>query len=201
MAFKRGQRHKDQLELVSLIDMIFILLVFFLVTSFVIRLPKKELGMYVPTPENAVGRAQILIQFIDDESAFWLDEEASGLVENLEADFGYLSGPRLRDRILDTLLRRYTCSNDILNQRLARLRDRAEADPNSRFFVLIRCPNELPYYRVVDILSYLSESKYRNIRYGCVSGDFEDIQNSRRVSVVVERDEQGNRRKNILFDF
>lgn len=201
MAFKRPPRNKEQIELVSLIDMIFILLVFFLVTSFVIRLPMQERSLYVPTPENQTGRAQILIQLLDDERVFWLDEQASSIVEQAEADYGYLSPERLRDRIVIQLIDRYTLSYDELESRLETLRDRANADPNARFFVLIRCPDALPYYRVVNILTFLSEARYRNLKYGCVGGTLDDIRSCRRVTVVAERDRDGSVRKNLLFDF
>ncbi len=201
MAFKHPPRHREQIELVSLIDMIFILLVFFLVTSFVIRMPMQERSLYVPTPENQTGRAQILIQLIDEEHVFWLDDQASSVVEEMESNYGYLSPSRLRDQIVRTLQKRYTISFDVLEARLQTLRDRAEADPGARFFVLIRCPDALPFYRVVNILTFLSEARYRNLKYGCVGGTLDDIQNCRRVTVVAERDRDGSIRKNIRFDF
>jgi len=201
VAFKRPSHHKEQIELVSLIDMIFILLVFFLVTSFVIHLPMQERSLYVPTPMEKEGEAQILIQLIDEERVFWIDEEASVVVEQIEADYGYLAPERLRDLIVARLVDRYTVSYDVLDNRLKALRKRAETDPSARFFVLIRCPDEMPYYQVMNLLAFLSDTRYRNLKYGCVGGRMEDIRNSRIVRVEARRDRQGHVRKNLLFDF
>ena len=201
MAFKKKRGQKTRVELVSLIDMIFILLVFFLVTSFVNRAPLQERRMYVPSPENVLGRAQIVIQFVDEDRAFWLDESASSVVEDIEERFGYLSPPRLRTRILSELISRNIISTGQLAGKLEQLRERANQDPFARFFVLIRCPNEIPYFRVIDVIAKISDTSYRNIKYGCVGGTLEQMQRCRRIYTVVETDEQGRRRKNIRIDF
>ncbi|NQT25457.1 biopolymer transporter ExbD [candidate division KSB1 bacterium] len=201
MAFKRPKRHKDQIELVSLIDMIFILLVFFLVTSYVIRMPLQEHTIYIPTPANELGRAQILIQLIDESTVLWLDESASGRVEAIEGEYGYLSPAGLRRRIIDDLISENTIPFSELDIRLSRLKERAESDPHQRFFLVIRSPDFMPYFRIVEIISQLSDSQFRNIKYGCVGGTLEEIRNCQRVTTVYERDHAGRRRKNIRFDF
>lgn len=201
MAFKWPKRHKDQIELVSLIDMIFILLVFFLVTSYVIRMPMKEHTLYIPTPENALGRAQIMVQLIDPSSVLWLDESASGIVETIEDEYGYLAPARLRRRIIETLISENTITYAELNTRISRLKTRAESDPHQRFFLMVRSPDSMPYFRIVEIVSQLADSRYRNIKYGCVGGTLNEIRNARRVTTVYERDSEGRRRKNIRFDF
>jgi biopolymer transport protein ExbD len=201
VAFKRPPRHKKEIDLVSLIDMIFILLVFFLVTSFSIRQPNEERTLFVPTPENQTGRAQIMIQLIDQSTALWLDESASGFVESIENEYGYLSPDRLRQRIIDALVSQNTISSSELAARIAQLKERAASDPHQRFYLMIRSPDAMPYFRIVEIVSQLSDSQYRNIKYGCVGGTFQEIQNCRRVTTVYERDTEGRRRKNIQFDF
>ena len=118
MAFKKKRRPKERVELVSLIDMVFILLVFFLVTSFVIRMPIQERSVSIPTPENKLGRAQIVIQYIDEERVFWLDEQAASVVEEVEENYGYLSPVRLRNRILSELISRNTFSVEQLEEKL-----------------------------------------------------------------------------------
>ena len=77
---------------------------------------------------------------------------------------------------------------------------RAAQDPFARFFVLIRCPNDIPYFRVIDVITKLSDTPYRNIRYGCVGGTLTQIRQCQRIYTVVEEDAQGNRRKNIQID-
>jgi biopolymer transport protein ExbD len=201
VALKIKRKPKERIELISLIDMIFILLVFFLVTSFVIRMPLQERNLYLPTPENRVGRAQIVIQFIDENRIFWLDEDAAAVAEEIEQNYGYLSPARLRDRVLTELIARNTISFRRLEEKLNQLRERANQDPFSRFFVLIRCPNELPYFEVVDVIGKISETTYQNIKYGCVGGTLDQIQSCRRIYTVVETDTNGQRRKNIRIDF
>ena len=88
-----------------------------------------------------------------------------------------------------------------LDAKLTELRLRANQNPNLEYFLLIRCPNEIPYYQVLDVITKISETSYRNISYGCVGGTFEEIRQSRRIYTVVEIDAEGNRRKNIRIDF
>ncbi len=201
MAFKNKRIQKERVELVSLIDMIFILLVFFLVTNFVIRMPMKERSLSVPTPENTLGRAQIVLQFIDDQHVFWLDESSADIVDQVESTFGYLSAANLRQRILNELVKQNTFSINVVDEKLKALCERASENAYARYFVLIRCPNELPYYHVINVITQLSETPYRNVKYGCVGGTLEDIQNCQRITIIVEDDVQGHRRKNILIDF
>ena len=200
MAFKKKRRPKERVELVSLIDMVFILLVFFLVTSFVIRMPIQERSVSIPTPENKLGRAQIVIQYIDEERVFWLDEHAASIVEEVEENYGYLSPVRLRNRILSELISRNTFSVEQLEEKLKQLGVQATEDPFSRFFVLIRCPNEIPYFRIINVIAMLSDTPYRNIKYGCVGGTLSQIQQCQRITTVVEEDAGGRRRKNIRID-
>lgn len=195
---KKDQPHK--LELVSLIDMIFILLVFFLVTSFVIRMPLQERNLYVPTPKNEQGRAQIVIQILSSDSSLWIDESASELVSRIEEDYGYLSEERLKQRILDRLIHDNRISNTEMNERLDRLCKRADQNPQANYFILIRCPNEIPYSMVVDLIARIHNTAYRNVRYGCVGGTLDDLRNCRRIRTVAER-VQGERRKSLVIDF
>jgi hypothetical protein len=175
--------------------------VFFLVTNFVIQVPPQERSMYIPTPKNEPGRAQIVLQYLDGNRVFWLDESISDVVSDIENNYGYLSSRNLRDRILATLLERNTITDVELDVKIQDLIVRADADPTSSFFILIRCPNSMPYFRVVDTMGKLTETKFLNIKYGCVAGTLEEIRNCRRISTVVERDDQGRQRKNIFIDF
>jgi biopolymer transport protein ExbD len=201
MFIKIAERGKEKIELVSLIDMIFILLVFFLVTSFVIKLSLQERSLYIPTPKNVLGRAQLLIQFVDENRIFWLDEEASTIVESIEENYGYLSDSNLRDRILSDLMSNNVISLDQMDSKINRLIGLANQDPFTNYFILIRCPNELPYFYVVDVIERISNTQYRNIKYGCVGGTFNDIRFCRRIYNVIEKDSKGNRRKNLRIDF
>ncbi len=201
MAFKRNRERKRTIELVSFMDMIFILLVFFLVTSFVIRTSYQERSLYVPTPKNTLGRAQILIQLIGNDRVFWMDESASDLVSKIEENYGYLSPVHLRNKILSELIKQNSFSFNKLGEKLENLRTRAEKNPSAKFFVLIRSPNDMPYFRIVDIIAKLSNTKYRNINYGCVGGTIAQIKKCKRIYIVAEKDSNGKKRKNIRIDF
>jgi len=200
LAFKVKRRPKEKVELVSLIDMVFILLAFFLVTSYVIHMPLEERSVAVPTPSNDLGRAQIVIQFVDEERIFWIDESVASIVEEVEENFGYFSPERIKNRIFSELTDRNIFSSIQIEEKLEQLRSRADENPYAQFFVLIRCPNALPYYKVVNLITQLTETTYRNIKYGCVGGTLQEIQQCRRIYTVVEEDSQGRRRKNIRID-
>ena len=201
MAFKKHDVHKEAIELVSLIDMIFILLVFFLVTSFVIRMSQEERGLYMPTPENARGRAQIVLQFIDENQVFWIDEGITDVVSKIENDFGYLSQQRLRDKILEALYEQSIMSFTDVQAKIDALRIQADGNPSAQYFVMIRSPNELPYYRVMDVIARLSDTTYRNIKYGSVGGTLAQIQQCKEISTGVERLADGKQRRIIKIDF
>ncbi|MBN2029351.1 biopolymer transporter ExbD [bacterium] len=201
MPFNQKKRPKEQVELISFFDIFFILFVFFLVTSFVVRMPLQERILYIPTPENTLGRAQIVVQFIDEANVFWLDEEVSSLVTEIEENYGYLSDTRLRDRIFDELFNQNVLTLEELDKKLSELRLRANQNPDLEYFLLIRCPNEISYFRVLDVITAISETSFRNIKYGCVGGTFDEIRQCRRIYTVVEIDADGNRRKNIRIDF
>ncbi|RKY75482.1 hypothetical protein DRQ07_11835, partial [candidate division KSB1 bacterium] len=121
MAFKSIRKKKEKIELVSLIDLLFILLVFFLVTSFVVRLPLQERNISIPTPENKPGRAQIVIQLIDNNFIFWIDEDASSKVKEIENRMGYLSRETLNREIVKRLLKSYTISKNLFYLKLRNL--------------------------------------------------------------------------------
>ncbi len=201
MSFNQKKRPKEHIELISFFDIFFILFVFFLVTSFVVRMPLQERILYIPTPENTLGRAQIVVQFIDEANVFWLDEEVSSLVTEIEENYGYLSDARLRDRIFDALFNQNVLTLQELDTKLSQLRLRANQNPDLEYFLLVRCPNEIPYFHVLDVITAISETSFRNIKYGCVGGTFDEIRRCRRIYSVVEIDAEGNRRKNIRIDF
>lgn len=201
MPFSRVKDSKGSLELVSLIDMIFILLVFFLVTSFVIHMPLQERKLSIPTPENELGRAQIVLQFINENQLLWLDQSTTAIVEQAENEYGYLGREDLNQRILDEIIQQHTISVRYLSDKLTRLKEQAKATPNQKQFILIRCPNHLPYYLVVQTIASLSDPEIGNLSYGCIGGNLEEIRNCRRIYTVTEKDNRGRFQQNIRIDF
>ena len=196
MAFKRLDTEKRKMQLISLMDMAFILLLFFLVTVFIAHPSQQEQKLYVPTPENVRGRAQIMIQLLPDNQFVWIDESSTAIVESIQRDFGYLAPSTLKAKIIDDLLRRNTLESRRLRNRLERLVKQADKDPNAEYFVLIRCPDEIAYFRVVDIIKRLSDCKYHNIKYGCVGGTIDQIRNCKQIRVIRKKG-----RENLWIDF
>lgn len=201
MAFKKKTDHKEKVEPISMIDMIFILLAFFLVTSYVMKMPLQERMVSIPTPENVRGRAQIVIQFIDENRVFWLNDSAADIVKQISDDRWDLSPKQLQRLVVETLIQKNTLDYDGLVLRLEELKEQAKGNPNSNYFVQIRCPNDLPYQKVIDVITQLADTQYRNIKYGCVGGTLDDIRNCREIKTVAEVDRMGRRRLNLQIDF
>ena len=173
MPFKRKKFLKEPPELVSLIDMIFILLVFFLVTSFAIKMPLQERSLVVPTPENKTGRAQILIQIVDEQHYFWIDENATRDVIAWEKQLFYLLDNAKDNEILKRLAQKYTLSTSDFDQQLNRFVKQAQNQRQRKYFVIVRCPDQIPYIYVMEILSKMSAAE--NIEYGCLGGTMQEI--------------------------
>jgi biopolymer transport protein ExbD len=201
VAFKKLRRSKKQVELVSFIDMIFILLIFFLLTNFSLGTSYEERRLFLPTPKNELGRSQIVLQVIEPNSMLWLDETASSIVADIEDNLGYLSTQKLNDVILNTLIEKNTFSVLRVNQKISLIVQRADQNPQVSFFVLIRMPDEAPYYLLVDIISKLTAAQFQNIKYGCIAGTLDQLRQCKSIRSVIVEDKQGNRKKNIRIDF
>ncbi len=189
------------MELVSFIDMIFILLVFFLLTNFSVSTSMEEKELFIPTPENVVGRSQIVLQMIDQNRVLWLDEKASQIVSDVENQFGYLSPQALNEANITALVEKSSVTKQQLQMQLQFLVQQANQNPQAIYFVLIRVPNEMPYYIVVDVISTLSTAQFQNIKYGCIAGTLDELKQAREIKTVLVEDRQGNRKKNLRIDF
>ena len=205
MAVKSFLKKREKVELISLIDMIFILVVFFLITNFVIKMPIEERRLGIPTPKNERGTAQILIQIIDVNRVFWLDQSDYGFVRQIHLENSYRNAASRRNIIFRQLVQRNTYNAIRLSQRFERLQEMAKENPNALYFIMIRCPNDIPYQRVVDIISRVTDIDDGNIAYGCLGGTMQDILNCREIAPdqVWERDENGRRvqREVIRIDY
>ena len=201
MAFRKGEIGRRKTELISLIDVVFLLLLFFLITSFVIHLSKEEQKLDIPTPENRRGRTQILIQLLEGGRFFWIDENSAAVVQKIREENSYLPANLLNTEVLRGLERTNTFSETRFRAKLRELIRKADEDPRAKYFVLIRCPNEIPYFKVVDIIRVLSGSKYGNIKYGCIGGSIVQIRNCKKIETLRELDPQGRERDNIYIDF
>jgi len=182
-------------------DMIFMLLIFYLVTSYNPKTSYQEKQIFIPTPKNDVGRSQIVLQLTDTDRSLWLDETASDQVAELEDQFGFLPTDRLNQTLFDLLIEQNIVTEEKLHRNLERLVDQANRNPQANYFVLIRVPFEAPYYRVVDLISTISSTQFYNIRYGCVAGTLEELRLSREIKTVLVEDSQGNRKRNLRIEF
>lgn len=199
MAFKSMNEEKRKPQLHSLIDMTFILLLFFLVTSMIAQLAETEQKLAIPTPENKPGRAQILIQFIDQNQLLFLDESAGSIVEYVENFYGFRSEEFRKGEIIRMLLsdKRFMKSKSELLRHLIALKSTVRERGES-YFILIRCPDELPYYHVIDVIQTISDES--NLQFGCVGGSIEDIQGARRI-YLKQQIENGVLKDNLYIDF
>ncbi|MBN1481077.1 hypothetical protein EH223_01310 [candidate division KSB1 bacterium] len=199
MAFKNMDEKKRKPQLHSLIDMTFILLLFFLVTSMIAQLAETEQKLAIPTPENKPGRAQILLQFIDENQVLFLDESASSIVDYVENLYGFRSEEFRKGQIIRMLFsdKRFMKSKAELLQHLTELKSTVRERGQS-YFILIRCPDDLPYYHVIDVIQTISDES--NLQYGCVGGSIDDIQGARRI-YLRQQSENGVLKDNLYIDF
>lgn len=197
MAFKRFKRPKRDIQLVSFMDMIFILLIFYLVTSYVAQAKFKEKKFFFPTPRYELGRAEIFIQWINPNQIFWIDQRSAETVQRLIDKYSYFSSDEQMQKVTEELRDLNMLDSHAFKDRLYDLVELANHDPRKKYFVVLRCPNELEYFHVMDAVSILSTAQYGNIEYGTIGGSFDQI----RVRLVESEDPQGNIREVIQIDF
>jgi biopolymer transport protein ExbD len=178
MAFKKLSNENRRLPLVSLIDLIFILLIFFIVTSTMIRLTRGESRLHIPTPKNEPGEAQILIQIIDENNYLWLDHTA---IDTLYRHNRLLRKPADARAKVDLLLEKMTLNTEALMLRLDNLQESLSNGLKKEYFVLIRCPEALPYFYATHIVERLVHNPY--VEFGCVAGELEDIRSSKNLFI------------------
>jgi len=199
VAFKKLRGGKNKAQLISLMDMAFLLLLFFLVTTLVSQSTKSEQQLTIPTPENKQpGRAQIMIQLINQNSYLFVDQTTNDVVQDVINQWGFLPHNLLMQRIAETLLAQCRYNDAQLQEKLSQLRSRANQHPEEEYFILIRCPDELPYYLVIDLIRAISGLP--NLNYGCVGGSIYQIQTAKEIALVVET-VKGARRENLVITF
>ena len=164
--------------MVSLIDLIFILLIFFIITSILVRMSDGEARLYLPTPKNEPGEAQILIQIVDNDEYVWLDHTA------IDTLYHYMDEGSVRFGTagkLSLLLDKMRVNAAELNRRFELLKKASLAKPVNDYFVLVRCPEDKPYTYATDIIEKVADLP--NFEYGCVGGSLTELQNSRDVHI------------------
>lgn len=174
MAFRRISHDNRRIQMTSLIDLIFILLIFFVISSILIKLTTGESKLYVPTPKNEPGEAQILIQILDGGHYLWLDHTA---IDTLRFYSQHRQLPSANNYNVDLLLSKMTLNSEQVDQRLDDLKNASAGRLNKDYFVLIRCPEEQPYYLATNIIEKMLDAP--NLEYGCVAGTIDDIRASK----------------------
>lgn len=177
MAFKKEKVANQSIELLSLIDMIFILLVFFLVTTFAGMGPGDEQALMIPTPKNRPGHAQLFIQIRNTGEYFWLDDRAQNVVSDLMLRFSLYPANMKNRMVWEQLESRFTFKSDEFESRLNGFVKSAKAKPDREYYIIIRCPDNIAYSSVMRIISILSSAE--NIKYGCIGGEMSDIRGTR----------------------
>jgi len=170
MAFKRSREADKGLQLVSLIDLIFILLIFFIITSVLIKLSLGESKLYIPTPKNEPGDAQILVQIISEDSLLWLDHTA---IDTLNLYTYRLKRPVPAEIKRNILLDKMIVDRKGLIDKIGALKELAGTEREKDYFVIIRCPDHFPYHYATSIVERLLDVP--NLEYGCVSGSIHDF--------------------------
>ena len=178
MAFRKLASEKRKIQMVSLIDLIFILLIFFIIASILIKLSKGESQLFIPTPKIEPGEAQIFIQILDEDNSLWIDHTA---IDTLNLYTYKLSDKINNAQKVDILLNKMTLDKAGLNDRINKLKDDSHDQPSKEYFVVIRCPEELPYHLAMNIFEKFIDAP--NIQYGCLAGSIRDIMNESNIFV------------------
>ena len=197
MSFRRRIGGSKDAQLVSFMDMIFNLLLFFLVASYIATNTRVEKRFVFPTPKNELGTAEVFIQWIDEGTVFWIDQEASVDVQRILNEYSYLAPGEQSRTVIGVLQERSRLDTGRLLQRLQLLVRTADSNPGKKYFVLLRCPNQIPYSVVLDVVARLAEARYNNVEYGTVGGTLDQLQ----LGVLENTDGEGNLRKIIRIDF
>lgn len=168
MAFKKLSQtgRTRRLSLFPLMDMFFILLLFYLAVTLKGYQHMQEKASLYSTPNDEFGRAQILIQVIDRNSVLWLDN--SSFTEN-NGGAGIISENMWR--VSD------------LSDRMAIFEETLGPCIGREIYIVIRCPDSIEFGDVVELqnqLSQLSEEvmQDRDFRYLLMYGSIVDIRES-----------------------
>ncbi len=191
MAFERRVEANRKLPLIPLFDMVFLLLLFFLVTQVMTAKTKNYQTVVMQTPENIEGEAQILLQVIDDNRYIWIDEHVwRNIVKQLKAKYGaQLDGAPNRTALYRTEINNIAPLDwDGLKTQINDFKQSAAASNNMRndelvnYYILVRCPDGFQYGKLLHIIKLMTQDEQGNpiyyIDYGCVGGSWDDVTNA-----------------------
>jgi len=178
MAFRKLSHGNRKIQLLSLIDLIFILLIFFIMTSVLIKITRGEAKLYIPTPKSEPGEAQVLIQILGRDKYLWIDHTAVDTLYRYRSELPDANDSKTK---VDLLLSKMVVDVAGLKDRLQGLESFSSRRLHKEYFILIRCPDDLPFYYAIEIVEMLVHNP--NLEYGCVSGTISDIKESKNFSI------------------
>lgn len=186
MAFNRVDETQKKPGLIPLVDVIFLLLIFFLVASFVRTGARKEQKLTIPTPVQKEGAMDILVQLFKTQHgelrAYFISSEINEvyrrIYQGLDERFPTITDDQieLTKNVFEVVRSDYNLSTSRLKERLAKLKS-----SKTPVFIGIRCPYDVPYFKVIELKSTIPlVSQYKwPIRYGFIEGDEASLFNAR----------------------
>lgn len=179
MAFRSMEQPKRRISLMGLIDVIFLLLIFFLVTS-IVQPGMQEHEVRLPTPTNERGKANVLIQIVEPDQFVYLDWV--NMPELIPAT--YINQPALAGNTVcsklkndDSLLIGKTKLHAAITAMFRRLLALEKADPRrmATCQILVRSPGDLPYSTTIELLDFIQDESERlgleGVSYCTTEGD------------------------------
>ena len=121
--------------LFPLMDMFFILLLFFLVTAGIEQQEQADPGVFYAIPVETTGKVQVLIQMIDRDSILWLDNTC--FYSGWKDDFDQRN--------------RTSISPSDLRKKVKRYLEEMGSCVGKEILAIIRCPRDLVYGDVLRL--------------------------------------------------
>lgn len=205
MALKKRIADRKTLQLISLFDVVFLLILFFLVTRVISVIGVDINEVAVRVPENEEGEAQICIQVTTPRDNgnvgfYWIDSDSvRTTIERTRRALG-LTADDTTDRgtIRLALANLPLLDKSMIKEKISILKNRLLRNLRENYFVVIRCPGENSYSDLIEIIDALKgrgSANVPNLQYGCIEGSFDQILNAQRMEyrrVDVGRGRQQN---------
>ena len=164
MPYRKSRVARRKLMLFPLMDMFFILLLYFLVTSGISRTSGVK-KMPTAVPVEGIGEAQILLQVVDADSVFWLD--------NTSFHDRNWQGDNPASYVIPV-------SKVAFEQKLDRIYSTYGQCLRRDMLAVIRCPNNLMYADILALQDSLSAAfkvvmRDFTLEYSVLEGEFKSV--------------------------
>ncbi len=164
MAFRRFRHEKRKLMLFPLMDMFFILLLFFLI-NIGVKSEKGEKAYTNAVPNEGLGKAQILLQMVGTDRVLWLDNTT--FLDALRPGFP-------QSYVISS-------SRQLFSDKFQNFHNQFQGCLRNDVLTVIRCPDDLDYGAVEQLQDSLSVAfrdvmKEFNLKFSIVpAGPLENI--------------------------